>query len=225
MRSSFLLFFPFLLAWTSLGLEKPFSDQDYRHYNWKDFHRLPEAHQVIDLDHPDYDLLNAAVFYTTVRARVQEGLGELDFDPALRNMADFHASAMAQYGFVDHTNPRNPRYATMSQRARQFGARANAENVASTFLHQYQSGTYYLKRETANGLVFLNQRDRVVIPVHTYLSFAQSVVKSWMNSPGHRSNILYPSMDRLGCACAIGADELASGEMPLAYCTQNFGMQ
>ena len=33
----------------------------------------------------------------------------------------------------------------------------------------------------------------------TYLSSAEALVKQWMNSPGHRANILNPRLTRLGC--------------------------
>jgi uncharacterized protein YkwD len=223
MHKFLLLVFPFLLSWTSLSSPTTFQDHDYERYNWKNFRALQEVNQAIDLQNPDYDLLNAAVFFATLRARNQEGHGKLTFDPALRNMAQYHSAAMARYGFVNHTNPRNPRYSTMQQRARQFKAQANAENVASTFLHRYKPGSYYIQKETPHGFVFYDSRSQREIKVHTYMSFAESVVKSWMNSPSHRHNILYRDMSRLGCACEIGSGELNSGEMPLAYCTQNFG--
>ena len=49
----------------------------------------------------------------------------------------------------------------------------------------------------------------------TAQDIAQDVVTSWMNSPGHRANILEPAYDRIGVGVAFSED----GKM---YATQNF---
>ena len=49
----------------------------------------------------------------------------------------------------------------------------------------------------------------------TAQDIAQDVVISWMNSPGHRANILEPAYDRIGVGVAFSED----GKM---YITQNF---
>lgn len=41
------------------------------------------------------------------------------------------------------------------------------------------------------------------------------MVDSWMNSPGHRANILNPDYDRAGIGVAVDAEEAV-------YATQNF---
>jgi uncharacterized protein YkwD len=65
-----------------------------------------------------------------------------------------------------------------------------AENIMQNNL--YDSVTYF-----------------IVIPRHAWNSqedIAQSTVNGWMNSPGHRQNILTPTYDREGLGVAIATD-------------------
>lgn len=182
--------------------------------------------ELIDLAEPDYPLLEAAVFFATNEARGHEGLPPLAFDPALSRMARQHSAAMAHYDFVGHTNNRQLRYRTMINRARQAQARVNAENVASTFLYQYPSDAqYYVQaRPEAAGYDFVLVGQALPIPRHSYASFARQLVQQWMNSPGHRSNILHPELKRLACGVRLRAGADVAAEVPQAYSTQNFGM-
>ena len=50
---------------------------------------------------------------------------------------------------------------------------------------------------------------------HTEESLANEIVEGWMNSPGHRKNILTPDFEKLGVGVSIGDD---GG----VYATQNF---
>jgi uncharacterized protein YkwD len=55
--------------------------------------------------------------------------------------------------------------------------------------------------------------------MHTYLSFAEALVESWMQSPGHRKNILHKEQEYLGCACELARKTNA---METFYCAQVF---
>lgn len=202
-----------------------FEDQQYSSLTWQQFMRSDAASQVIDLQNPDLDLLNAAVFFASNQARSMKRLPQFSFDPALRNMARYHSQQMARYHFVSHDNPRSPRYSSVEDRGRQFKAQVNAENVANTFLHQYRSGTRYYTKKSAQGDDLFFDSSSEEIGIHSYRSFARSIVKGWIDSPPHRRNLFHKQLNTLGCACEIGKDEVGSGEMPMAYCGQNFGMQ
>jgi uncharacterized protein YkwD len=83
-------------------------------------------------------------------------------------------------------------------------------------------GTPFLRSATqVNGFVKPALRGLAMgepMPPHTYSSFAQALLDDWMNSPGHRENILSDEAPYLGAACAYQDDD----EMPLYYCVQLF---
>ena len=130
---------------------------------------------------------------------------------------------MATYGFVSHYNWRSWRYSTPQRRGNQFKANIAAENVASAFLYEYEAGTRYIVKRRNGIPSFHRDADHSKILPHTYLSFAEHLVWRWMESQGHRENLLDPGMRLLGCAVQIGVGELAIPEIPLAYATQEFG--
>ncbi|MEL6847004.1 MAG: CAP domain-containing protein [Bacteroidota bacterium] len=201
-----------------------FPDSRYASYNWQSFQRLPELQQIIDFRQVDLDLLNAAVFYMTNRARHQQGLPALRFNAPLRNMASAHSGQMAKFEFVDHVNPYNPRLKTVNHRARRYNAAAHAENVASEFLHEYKSGTQYYSLEREEGMVYLTSTHDPIEP-RTYLRFAKELLTGWMNSKGHRTNILLKDLKSMGCAVQIEVRSVAKGQLPMAYATQNFSFE
>jgi len=66
---------------------------------------------------------------------------------------------------------------------------------------------------------FLNPETHAELQRATYRGFAREVVRSWMESPGHRANIVNPSLAYLGCSVQpsvslIGVDQL--------FCVQVF---
>ncbi|MEL7531465.1 MAG: CAP domain-containing protein [Bacteroidota bacterium] len=211
------------LSCASVEPLKDFEDKYYGSVGWEQFSRSGIANRKIDLRKPDLEILNAAVFFASNKARAKKKLALLSFDPALRNMARYHAQQMAHYHFVSHDNPRSPSYATVEARGRQFNAQVNAENVANTFLHRYRSGTRYYAKPGPQGDAFFDSSHQE-IKLHTYWSFAESIVEGWINSPPHRRNLFHSQLKTLGCACEIGKDEIGSGELPMAYCGQNFGI-
>lgn len=211
-----------LLVLLGLPLSAPnFEDESYSQHSWQSFIRIPELHDPIDFADPDYGLLNAAVFFVTNQERAQRNLPLLRFSPGLRDVADHHARAMATHDFVSHFNVHESRYRTLEQRARAYRIEAHAENVASNFLHRYRSNTYYTTRPARPYLEYYDAR-RQLIPVLSYLEFAENLVDDWMGSSGHRRNILYRDLKSLGCAVRIPEGAGTKNEIPLAYCVQNF---
>ncbi|MEM7655163.1 MAG: CAP domain-containing protein [Bacteroidota bacterium] len=192
--------------------------------SWKEFLAYPRLQDSIDLAHLNLDLLDAAVFHMSNRVRQENKRTVLRFDPSLRGVADFHARAMAKHDFVSHFNRHNWLYSTLTKRSNRFHARALSENVASAFLFNYQSNTsYYVIREFQPPQ-FYRDRDAQRIVPFTYYEFAEELVNRWLNSPGHRRNLLSLKATRLGCAIRVSEKErtLQNG-IPVAHCVQNFG--
>lgn len=193
----------------------------YSNSSWQAFRQLPQVQQRLEPGKVDLLLLDMAVFHETNRQREQHRLPPLVFDPRIRELAQLQSRAMAEQAFVGHENPAEPRKRTMSDRVQLMSLNPSfvAENVASAFGRQYKSGRKFYIREENGQKIYSYTPRGPNIPMHTYISFAEALVDSWMHSPGHRKNILHASPKYLGCSCepAKKQDELFT-----FYCTQNF---
>ena len=125
--------------------------------------------------------------------RSLRGYNELEYSSALEEVADYHSKEMAENNFFSHDSPSGE---TMNDRYDAFGlsCRLSAENI-----HQ----TYW--KESVQGYGLINTREDV----------AENVVNGWMNSPGHRENILLEGVESQG----IGIFKTEDGEV---FVTQNF---
>lgn len=139
--------------------------------------------------------------------RTANNLDVLRFDPVLADIARKHSEDMAVQHYFAHTNPagQNP---TARGNAAGYTCRKNynsyysfgiAENLFRNNL--YSSATFYSNRET-------------VYHWNTPEAIAQVTVAGWMNSTGHRENILTPTFDREGIGIAIASEKV--------YITENF---
>jgi uncharacterized protein YkwD len=145
----------------------------------------------------------------------------LTFDAAAGRAADIQAQLMMQTGDVSHEHPENPKYATLTERLSAAGLKPRfaAENIAYTFAVQYHSGDKLYVRDENGQKVFSLKPNGPALAPHTYISFAKSVVDQWMNSPGHRENLLHREPRFLGVGCRPAKDD--SG-LPMIYCAQVF---
>lgn len=161
----------------------------YVRYTWQSFQNYQPANQSINSNNIDYELFNAALFYETNRQRSLNGLPSLQFQLGCRQAAQLHAQDMVDYNFFDHVNPYVASHRSLSQRVELFNVEwfGIAENIA----YGTQGGTY---NEVA--AYFLN---------------------NWMNSPGHRANILNSSYTHMG----TGAVNKATSGLNF-YCVQVF---
>ncbi|MCK9591043.1 MAG: CAP domain-containing protein [Methanoregula sp.] len=147
-----------------------------------------------------HDLIN--------QQRTAHGLAALSFDVALADIARRHSEDMAKQHYFAHMNPAGQNPTARGTAAgytcrKDFGSYYSygiAENLFQNNL--YSSATYFSNSET----------------VYTWNSpgnIAESTVAGWMNSSGHRENILTPTFDREGIGVAIASDAKV-------YITENF---
>ena len=95
------------------------------------------------------------------------------------------------------------------------------ENIAYTFGIEYKAGKGVYSPDQ-NGGYFSYKYKGKPIENHTYLGFAKAILTQWMNSPGHRANILNSDFTYLG----TGASHYKNAgfyDMDNFKCTQNFG--
>jgi len=147
----------------------------------------PRAEVPLDLSlRVDSSAIEAAVHAATNRERSDHGLDTLAYSPHLSAIALQHSRDMAQRDFFDHESPEGDGPA---DRYREFDrdARSSGENIALTY-HRLDASPEEVGR---------------------------SVVDDWMDSPGHRENILRSRFDEEGIGVFVDPD---GG----VYSTQNF---
>ncbi len=190
-------------------------------YNARTFPMSPKAGETIALDRVDLPLLSAAVFHETNRRRARHRLPALTYDPAARRAATLQAQIMARTKEISHENEGVPEHATLERRLASVGLKPRfaAENLAYTFAVRYRAGERLYVREENGQKVFSAKPGGPPVRAHTYLSFAQAVVDQWMNSQGHRENLLHRDAQALGVGCRAVTND--SG-FPMVYCCQVF---
>jgi len=140
------------------------------------------------------------------RERAAHGLTPLAWDTDLSGIARGHSKDMARRGYFSHDSPEGRDFSFRYRKqgytcALQAGdnIHAGAENIALMSL--YRSIT------TINGVAYYDWNSAEQI--------AASTVQGWMNSPGHRKNILTPYWLNQGIGAFISPDDKV-------YVTQNF---
>jgi uncharacterized protein YkwD len=145
---------------------------------------------------------------TSLAARIHElinihraayGLRPLNADSALAAIALGHSTDMAVNNFFAHTNPA--------------GQDPTARGTAAGYTCRKDYGTYYTYGLAEN--IFQNNLYESVTyenGAYTYdwtspEAIAQSTVTGWMNSEGHKKNILTTTYDSEGIGIAIAADD------------------
>ena len=172
--------------------------EDYKKYDSLQFKELPAAKQRIAMDNIDYPLLHAAIFYQSNQQRAAHGLEHFAHSPALERAAKRHSDDMTAYDFFDHRSPVQGRE-TMRKRLQMEGVSggSSAENIAISFGIEYEAKRPVATPDT-NGGYFSYQVRGEPIENHTYLGLATAVVKQWMDSEGHRRNLLNPDYSFMG---------------------------
>ncbi len=192
----------------------------------------PEGRACADLKTPDAALarlidpagIDQWLFDEAVRAavnaeRCSRGIAPLAADPALARAATHHSGDMAMRGFFDHVSP-VPGRASLRDRYREAGAdypRA-AENIAEISLFDFGGRHFYVRDRAACR--FSLSPDGPDVPVRSYAGAAGSLVTLWMESNGHRRNLLDPGLTHHGAGAAIRPSGDTCGDLLVA---QDFG--
>ncbi|HEX2861680.1 MAG TPA: CAP domain-containing protein, partial [Lacunisphaera sp.] len=175
---------------------------DWRALPPEDFERRAEVKTVVDHGSFDADLMAVAIFHETNRVRRRLGLEAFTHLAKLDEAADLKAVMGVMQEELTHHNPL-PETATPAARVESVGLvyRVVAENLARLSLLNVPPGVTQIgiRRRGGRDEPYLLDTGRTVEP-HTYASFAARVVEDWMNSPGHRANIVSPELKQLGCA-------------------------
>jgi uncharacterized protein YkwD len=125
--------------------------------------------------------------------RTSRGLKAFASSPQLRKVAQNYSQAMVRQRFFDHVSP-----------------------SGATLLNRVRRGTTYL-----SGVRDYSLGENIAWGSGQYAT-PRETVKGWMESRGHRTNILNRRFRHIGIGIAIGAPEDSQG-VPAATYTTDFG--
>lgn len=168
----------------------------------------PRDHNVSRPVRPVIDVasLEKKIHILINEERRRQGLEALERDDRLSRIARAHSRDMALRGYFSHVSPEGNDFSARYRKARY----SCSVRVGSTI---YEGGEnialnhLYASRTTVNGIVSYDWNSEEEI--------ARTTVRGWMNSTGHRKNILTPHFLHEGIGVHIGADDGI-------YITQNF---
>ena len=164
------LFLP-IFSFGQVGLHD-WDDTFYEKHKPSTFKNLEIAHQLIDTNNIDYELFNAAVFYCTNIQRTKHEKKPFKHSRLLEKAAQDHSKNMVTYNFFSHTSTVR-------------GKTSMTDRLTAVGLSEY--GAW------AENIAISNDTNP------TYWSFALKLVDQWMNSEGHKKNILNSNYNYLGC--------------------------
>jgi len=159
---------------------------------------------------PEYNAkeIEYLVHELTNLEREKYGLSQLAFDPEIRLIARGHSLDMGVREYFAHETPEG---LTPSDRAAKNGYSCQKivglliySGIAENIFQGHLFESYY----TINGEI-------TSYDWNTEEEIAKTIVDGWMNSPGHRKNILTEIYDREGIGVEITPDHKV-------YVTQNF---
>ncbi len=192
-------FLTFCLGWllTGCGTVAPRADAPPAPAD--DFGRQPALDERIEVARFDRALMAQAIFHETNQVRIKLGLPVFRRLPKLDEAADLEAAVGKFYQPPSHTNP-FPMIGTPVERVRYVGLKIEqvAENIALLSIYETNAGVGLVVREGKKH--FVHPETHAELPRATYRWFAREVVRNWMESPGHRANIVNPALACLGCS-------------------------
>ena len=161
------------------------------------------------------------VHYTNVE-RQNAGLTPFILDPAISNIARMHSENMARLGIYDHTIAgKGP-----TDRALENGYDCRAYYPDGSYSYGFSENIYQYHRVTqwigSSGFFGLSTSYRPDIFDEDSKATAYGLVEGWMDSPGHRQNILDRDSRRIGVGVAIQLNEQYGYVDEVVFATQNF---
>ncbi len=147
---------------------------------------------IQSLEKKIHDLVN--------QERYKAGLSPLSIENCIISVARFHSNDMANQQYFSHINKKGE---DPTERGNKVGCICRKDVGSSYYLGLAENiflNNLYSKYWTTNGVITSyewNSEDEI----------AKSTVDGWMNSPGHRQNILTARFDREGIGVAISNDD------------------
>lgn len=216
----------FLLLTNSALQAQSFDPVWYTSLSVDSFFKTEASQRVIDVEFPDVELLNAAIFFAANEMRVKRGLTLFVHDAALERAAVFHSNEMRTKRFFNHLNKGDRENRTPDQRINNNGGSYNVVGENILEMPPYKTGPkgeYDVEKQADGSYLFLQVKSGKPLKVMTYGDFARAAVKLWMRSPEHKANIMSKEFTHLGCGVGIEDNPYSYRTLPMVLVTQNFG--
>ena len=156
----------------------------------------------------DKSELELQVHELTNQYRIQNGLDSLLFDEELSKVARSHSKDMAKRDYFSHQTPEGAdptdRADTQGYKCQKIIGNLIYSGIGENILQNNLYDTVWYTAGLPTSYEW-NTQDEI----------AQSTVDGWINSTGHRENLLTETFDREGIGVEISADDKV-------YITQNF---
>ena len=193
--------------------------------NWQNFSQLVEVNKEIDLKNPDFQLLNLAIFQATNKFRIQEKLSPFQYDVSLEKAANGHSNDMINLNFIDHFNTQvsSKKSPDLRIKLESKSFVMMAENVAQLDVLNLTNNQYCYEPQQNGGYIFFDCNTKKLLKPLSYWALATKLVTLWINSPGHRANMLDAKLVFLGCGSAFSQQAFKTNKPPFCRATQNFG--
>lgn len=167
--------------------------------------------------------INQSLFDDAVRAEVnfhrcRAGLGAVgDAGNSVAGVAKGHSNWMASRQILSHQST-VPGRSSLSQRIKSTGVsfRTGSENIG--MVHRYRIDNRRFRILDSSACKFATYEGKP-LPAHSYASLARHIVQLWMESPGHRKNILDSRVSKTAVAVAFDPNAQYCGRY---WVTQNF---
>ncbi len=162
--------------------------EDYQKITINNFRNDLRFQQKYDTSAFDYRLLNAVLFYVTNEQRKNNNIEIIPYSKECEIAAYHHSKQMVLQDFFSHWNPKDPARENKNLRAKLAGIKNPyiAENIAYVWAKSGES----------------------------YLELGERIVDNWMDSKGHRENILSDKTIVFACGVYFGGGKI--------YATQVF---
>ncbi|MGR3492868.1 MAG: CAP domain-containing protein [Shimia sp.] len=166
----------------------------------------------------DYDdrLFDRALRYYANRERCSRGLDALRGDPNLRLASAAHSRWQAGAQTISHTSSLRGRE-EVADRVRAVGYRYRtvAENLARVPLYDFEGQRFRIEGECR-----FRRASGERITRQSYGEAARYITRGWMNSPGHRRNLLSDAVREIGSAVRLDPNGPYCGDI---YATSLYG--
>ncbi|MDD5340553.1 MAG: CAP domain-containing protein [Candidatus ainarchaeum sp.] len=163
-----------------------------------------QGDRCIDLNQPDIPSFEQSIHDMINQQREENGLPALALDARLSNIARSHSEDMAKKGYFDHVTPEGVDPTGRGEAVGYICSKTTTYGIAENIFKTYTYGTTWY----TNGVE--TSRDYL-----TPDQLTEQIVIGWMDSPGHRQNILTETYDAEG----IGAYATRDGTV---YVTEDF---
>jgi uncharacterized protein YkwD len=140
------------------------------------------------------------------KERQKHGLSLLAWDDRLSRIAREHSRDMAKRNYFSHDSPEGHDFSYRYQRGG-YTCAVRGQGVIYTGGENIFQNNLYNSITTVNGVAYYDW--------NTEEELAETTVEGWMNSFGHRKNILTPYWEREGIGIFVAPDDKV-------YITQNF---